>query len=75
MLGWSGLAVEGRFQSDAGQLATGAEGGQLGDGEDLAIGGGVGDDLQFVGHGHGLFQKDRFQLGPGRERPLHRRTS
>jgi len=75
LLGRGGLTLEGGLQGDPGQLATGAEGGQLGDGQELAIGGGIGDHLQFASHGQGLLDEDRLQLGPHLDRSRHRSTS
>src|SRR5262249_9159457 len=44
-------------------------------GQDLAVGRGVGDHLQLAGHGQGLFDEGRLQLGADRDGSLHSSAS
>jgi hypothetical protein len=65
------LSLQSRLQCDPGQLAAEPDGRRFADGQDLTVGGRVGDRLELVGHGQGLLKQNRFQFRPRYEHPFH----
>ena len=56
------LGIEHILQPVAGEAAAALDGGQLDDGQDMAIGGGIGQVLQFADHGEGLLGGEQLAL-------------